>query len=114
MELDFAHTGSFEKFVAEMRRNFTPEFRNQAALTIKVSTMGLLPSKCSLILMSCGQTKIQVIKAVRQITRLGLKEAKDLVESAPAPVLEDVVRDAPATMDAMVMLEEAGAKAILQ
>ena len=45
------------------------------------------------VLEGVGDKKIQVIKAVRQLTSLGLKEAKDLVESAPAKVLEGVSKD---------------------
>ena len=45
------------------------------------------------ILMSAGEKKIQVIKEVRAITGLGLKEAKDLVEGAPKPVKEGVDKD---------------------
>ena len=45
------------------------------------------------VLTSFGTSKVPVIKAVREITGLGLKEAKDLVESAPASVKEGVVKD---------------------
>jgi len=45
------------------------------------------------ILTSAGAQKIQVIKVVREITSLGLKEAKDLVDGAPKPVLEKVSKD---------------------
>jgi large subunit ribosomal protein L7/L12 len=55
-----------------------------------------------------GPKKINVIKVVRQLTSLGLKEAKDLVESAPANVLEAVGKEA--ADDAKAKLEEAGAK----
>ena len=54
-----------------------------------------------------GENKINVIKAVREVTTLGLKEAKDLVESAPAAVKEDVSKDDAET--AKKKLEEAGA-----
>lgn len=47
----------------------------------------------TVILKSFGEKKVEVIKAVRAITGLGLKEAKDLVESAPAPVKEGVSKD---------------------
>lgn len=47
----------------------------------------------NVILKDIGPNKINVIKAVRQVTSLGLKEAKDLVESAPATVLEAVSKD---------------------
>jgi large subunit ribosomal protein L7/L12 len=59
------------------------------------------------ILESAGEKKIQVIKEVRTITNLGLKEAKDLVEAAPKPVLEKVKKeDAEKAKEA---LEAAGA-----
>ena len=45
------------------------------------------------VLTAAGDKKIQVIKEVRSLTSLGLKEAKDLVDSAPKPVLEKVSRD---------------------
>ncbi|MEZ4659864.1 MAG: 50S ribosomal protein L7/L12 [Caldilineaceae bacterium] len=60
------------------------------------------------ILADVGAKKINVIKAVRAITSLGLKEAKDLVESAPAPVLQAVSKEA--AEDAKKQLEEEGAK----
>ncbi len=54
-----------------------------------------------------GESKVPVIKAVRAVTGLGLKEAKDLVESAPAPVKEGVGKDE--ADDIKKQLEEAGA-----
>ena len=48
----------------------------------------------SVVLTDVGGNKINVIKAVREVTSLGLKEAKDLVEAAPKSVLEAVARDA--------------------
>ena len=59
------------------------------------------------ILESAGEKKIQVIKEVRALTSLGLKEAKDLVDSAPKPLLEKVNKDAADA--AKAKLEEAGA-----
>jgi len=47
----------------------------------------------SVVLTSVGANKINVIKAVREVTNLGLKEAKDLVEGAPKPVKEGVSKD---------------------
>ena len=61
------------------------------------------------ILKDVGANKINVIKAVREVTTLGLKEAKDLVESAPTPVLSAVSKEAAA--DAKAKLEAEGAKA---
>jgi len=59
------------------------------------------------ILTGAGDKKIQVIKVVRAITGLGLKEAKDVVDGAPAPVKEGVTKDEAEKMKAE--LEEAGA-----
>jgi large subunit ribosomal protein L7/L12 len=64
------------------------------------------------ILESAGEKKIQVIKVVREITSLGLKEAKDLVESAPAAVKEAVSKDEAEQLKAK--LEEQGAKVALK
>ncbi len=61
------------------------------------------------ILTDIGANKIQVIKAVRELTSLGLKEAKDLVEAAPKAVKEAVSKDEASA--AKAKLEEAGAKA---
>ncbi len=59
-----------------------------------------------------GESKINVIKAVRELTQLGLKEAKDLVDAAPKPVLENVSKaDAE---KAVARLKEAGATADLK
>ncbi|MFO1415702.1 MAG: 50S ribosomal protein L7/L12 [Burkholderiales bacterium] len=63
----------------------------------------------TVVLSSFGENKVNVIKAVRELTGLGLKEAKDLVDGAPKPVKEGVNKaDAEA---AKKKLEEAGAKA---
>jgi large subunit ribosomal protein L7/L12 len=61
------------------------------------------------VLTDIGANKIQVIKAVRELTSLGLKEAKDLVDSAPKAVKEGVAKDEAEA--AKAKLEEAGAKA---
>ena len=64
------------------------------------------------ILTGAGAQKIQVIKAVRELTSLGLKEAKDLVDGAPKPVLEKV--DKAAAEKAKEALEGAGATVTLK
>lgn len=64
------------------------------------------------VLAEAGANKIQVIKAVREITGLGLKEAKDLVEAAPKAVKEGASKDDAEAMKAK--LEEAGAKVELK
>ena len=61
----------------------------------------------SVVLTDFGANKINVIKAVRELTSLGLKEAKDLVESAPKPVKESVAKDE--AEGAVAKLREAGA-----
>ena len=62
----------------------------------------------TVVLASAGDKKIEVIKEVRAITGLGLKEAKDLVEGAPKPVKEGVAKDEAEKLKAQ--LEKAGAK----
>jgi len=62
-----------------------------------------------IILTGFGDKKIQVIKAVREVTTLGLKEAKDLVEAAPKPVKEGVTKEEAAMIKAKI--EEAGGSA---
>ena len=59
------------------------------------------------VLVAAGEKKIQVIKEVRSLTSLGLKEAKDLVDGAPKPVLEKVSKED--AEKAKAQLEEAGA-----
>jgi large subunit ribosomal protein L7/L12 len=64
------------------------------------------------ILQAIGGNKINVIKVVREVTALGLKEAKDLVEAAPKPVKEGVSKDEAEKVKAQ--LEKAGAKVELK
>jgi len=64
------------------------------------------------ILVDGGAQKIQVIKVVRELTSLGLKEAKDLVDGAPKPVLEKASKDD--AEKAKAKLEESGAKVELK
>jgi large subunit ribosomal protein L7/L12 len=66
----------------------------------------------TVMLTEIGANKVSVIKAVREITGLGLKEAKDLVDGAPKPVKEGV--DKASAEDAKKKLEEAGAKVELK
>ena len=66
----------------------------------------------SVILAAIGDKKIEVIKEVRAITALGLKEAKDLVEAAPKPVKEGVTKEEAEKIKAA--LEKAGAKVELK
>ena len=66
----------------------------------------------TVVLAAAGEKKIEVIKEVRAITGLGLKEAKDLVEGAPKPVKEGVNKDEAGKIKAQ--LEKAGAKVELK
>lgn len=88
-----------------------------------VAMMGAMPSAAeaeeeeeqtefNVVLQDFGPKKINVIKVVRQLTNLGLKEAKDLVEAAPTNVLEAVGKEV--AEDARAKLEEAGAKVEVQ
>ena len=66
----------------------------------------------NVVLLEAGAQKVSVIKAVREITGLGLKEAKDLVDGAPKPVKEGIAKaDAEAALKKLI---EAGAKAELK
>ena len=88
-----------------------------------VAMMGAMPAAAdaepeeeqtefNVVLKDFGPKKINVIKAVRQLTSLGLKEAKEVVESAPSNVMEAVSKEA--AEDAKAKLEEAGAKVEVQ
>ncbi|HIG88518.1 50S ribosomal protein L7/L12 [Candidatus Thioglobus sp.] len=66
----------------------------------------------NVVLTSFGEKKVAVIKAVRSITGLGLKEAKDMVESAPAPIKEGASKAE--AEDVKKQLEEAGASVELK
>ena len=66
----------------------------------------------TVVLTAAGEKKIEVIKEVRALTGLGLKEAKDLVEGAPKPVKESVTKDEAEKVKAQ--LEKAGAKVELK
>ena len=69
-------------------------------------------SDFNVVLTAAGQSKIAVIKVVREITSLGLKEAKELVDSAPKAVKEGVAKDEAEGLKSQ--LEEAGASVELQ
>jgi large subunit ribosomal protein L7/L12 len=66
----------------------------------------------TVVLAAAGEKKIEVIKEVRAVTGLGLKEAKDLVEGAPKPVKEGIAKDEAEKIKAQ--LEKAGAKVELK
>ena len=69
-------------------------------------------SEFDVILAEAGASKINVIKVVREITGLGLKEAKDVVDNAPKPIKEKVSKEEAESIKAK--LEEAGAKVELK
>jgi large subunit ribosomal protein L7/L12 len=83
-----------------------------AAGPVAVAEAAAEKTDFTVVLASAGEKKIEVIKVVRALTGLGLKEAKDLVDGAPAPVKEGV--DKAAADDMKAKLEEAGAKVELK
>lgn len=99
-------------------KKFEEEFDVEAAAPVAVAAAGAAPAggeaaaeeekdEFDVVLASAGSTKIQVIKEVRALTSLGLKEAKDLVDSAPKAVLEGVNKET--AEKAKEQLEGAGA-----
>ena len=108
---------------AELSKLLEEKWGVSAAAAAPVAVAGMMPAagggadaaaaeeektEFDVILASAGDKKINVIKEVRAITGLGLKEAKDLVESAPKPIKEGVNKDESESLKAK--LEEAGAK----
>ncbi|HJP12009.1 MAG TPA: 50S ribosomal protein L7/L12 [Gammaproteobacteria bacterium] len=83
-----------------------------AAATADAGAAAEEKTEFDVVLTSFGDKKVAVIKAVRSITSLGLKEAKDLVEGAPAPVKEGVAKAE--AEDIQKQLEEAGASVELK
>ncbi len=105
--------------VAELKTLLEEKWGVTAAAMPAMGMAGMMPAAAAeeveeqtefdVILKDFGHKKINVIKAVRKLTSLGLKEAKDLVEGAPAPVQEAVSKEA--AEEAKKLLEEAGATA---
>jgi len=101
--------------LVELKKKIEDEWGITAAAPVAVAAAGgggeaaAVEEKTAfdVVLTGAGQQKIQVIKVVRAITGLGLKEAKDLVDSAPQPVKEGVNQEEADTLKAQ--LEEAGA-----
>jgi large subunit ribosomal protein L7/L12 len=102
----------------EFLKAFEEEFGVTAAAPVQMAAVGgggggeaAAPveekDEFDVILQAAGDKKIQVIKEVRSLTSLGLKEAKDLVDGAPKPVLEKVSKED--AEKAKAQLEEAGA-----
>jgi len=91
---------------------FEEKFGVSAAAATVAATTGPVvvaeeQTEFNVVMTSFGANKVNVIKAVREITGLGLKEAKDMVEGAPSVVKEGVSKDDAAALKKM--LEEAGA-----
>jgi large subunit ribosomal protein L7/L12 len=103
----------------EFLKAFEDEFGVTAAAPVAVAAVGGAPAagggeaaeeqdEFDVVLTAAGDKKIQVIKVVRELTSLGLKEAKDLVDGAPKPVLEKVSKED--AEKAKAKLEESGAQ----
>ncbi|MBM7168142.1 MULTISPECIES: 50S ribosomal protein L7/L12 [Streptomyces] len=89
--------------LSEFVKAFEEKFDVTAAAPVAVAAGGAAAAPAEaeaeqdefdVILTGAGEKKIQVIKVVRELTSLGLKEAKDLVDGTPKPVLEKVAKDA--------------------
>ena len=105
--------------LVELKKKIEDEWGITAAAPVAVAAPGGAPaaggdgaaageeqSEFDVVLTAAGDKKIQVIKVVRAITNLGLKEAKDLVDGAPSPVKEGIAREEADSIKAQ--LEEAG------
>ena len=105
--------------LVELKKKIEEEWGVTAAAPVAVAAPGAVPAAAGdgagaeektefdVVLTGAGDKKIQVIKVVRAITGLGLKEAKDLVDGAPNPVKEGVAQEEADSIKAQ--LEEAGA-----
>jgi large subunit ribosomal protein L7/L12 len=106
------------EFVKKFEETFEVTAAAPAAMMMAGPAMGSAepeveePTEFDVVLESDGGKKIQVIKVVRELTGLGLKEAKDLVEAAPKPVLEKANKEA--ADKAKAKLEAEGAKVTLK
>ena len=107
----------------EFLKAFEEEFGVTAAAPVAVAAAGGAPAaggeaaaeekdEFDVILLAAGDKKIQVIKVVRELTSLGLKEAKDLVDGAPKPVVEKASKED--AEKAKAKLEEAGAQVTMK
>jgi large subunit ribosomal protein L7/L12 len=105
--------------LVELKKALEEEWGVTAAAPVAVAAPGAAPAggdgaaaaeektEFDVVLSGAGDKKIQVIKVVRSVTGLGLKEAKDLVESAPQPVKEGIPQEEAEAIK--TQLEEAGA-----
>ena len=98
---------------AELKEMMEDKFGVTAAAPVAVAAAGAAPADAEeqtefdVILVGIGDKKIQVMKAVREVTSLGLKEAKDLVDNSPKPVKEGISKEEAEAIKAK--LEEQGA-----
>ncbi len=106
--------------ISELIKDIEDKFGVTAAAPVAVAAgpaaTGAAPAEAAeeksefdVVLLSAGEKKIQVIKVVRAITNLGLKEAKDLVDNAPNPIKEGVAKAE--AEDVKKQIEEAGGTA---
>jgi large subunit ribosomal protein L7/L12 len=87
--------------LSELVKGFETEFGVSASAPVGVAAAPVAAqaeaaeekTEFDVILTNCGASKINVIKVVREVTGLGLKEAKDLVDNAPKPVKEKISKD---------------------
>jgi large subunit ribosomal protein L7/L12 len=109
--------------LVELKNKIEEEWGITAAAPVAVAAPGAAPAagdgaaaeektSFDVVLTGAGAQKIQVIKVVRAVTGLGLKEAKDLVDSAPKPVKEGIAQDEADSIKSQ--LEEAGASVELK
>ena len=102
--------------ISELVKDIEDKFGVTAAVPVAAASAGAATdgdaageekSSFDIVLAAAGQSKISVIKVVRELSGLGLKEAKELVDSAPKAVKEGVTKDEAETIKSQ--LEEAGA-----
>ena len=101
--------------LSELVKDMEEKFGVSAAAPVAVAAAGAAPAAAAgeekteftVVLAAAGDKKINVIKAVREATGLGLKEAKELVDGAPAPIKENIAKAEADELKAK--LEEAGA-----
>jgi len=119
VETVFEQLGSMTVLeLVELKKKIEDEWGITAAAPVAVAAPGAAAGGAAeaveektafdVVLTAAGQQKIQVIKVVRAVTGLGLKEAKDLVDSAPKPVKEGVNQEEADTIKAQLV--EAGAE----
>ncbi|EJU26104.1 MULTISPECIES: 50S ribosomal protein L7/L12 [Selenomonas] len=101
--------------LSELVKDMEEKFGVSAAAPVAVAAAGAAPAAAggeektefTVVLAAAGDKKINVIKAVREATGLGLKEAKELVDGAPAPIKENIAKAE--AEELKKKLEEAGA-----